>query len=87
MPFIKGITDLNLNVGSSSILAISAQIPPINAADIERFKVAFNGASPVLGILDSALPIYDGVPCLIEHTYRRGRGHGDTLQVQKRSVL
>lgn len=80
MPFIKGITD-----SISSRPAINAQIPPINAVDVERFQVAFDSANPVLGILDSALFIYDGALCLNDHTYLRGRGHHDALE--KRSVL
>jgi len=83
MPFIKGITDPI--AGSSSRSAINSQVPPINAVDIERFQVAFNDANPILGTLDSALFVYDGAPCLIDHTYRRGKGHDDALA--KRSVL
>ena len=60
MPFIKGITDSISD--SSSRPAINAQIPLINTVDVERFQVAFNGANPVLGILDSALFIFTMVP-------------------------
>jgi hypothetical protein len=83
MPFIKGITDPIS--GSPSRPGINAQIPPIGAVDVERFQVAFNGANPILGMLDSALFIYDGAPCLIDHTYRRGKGHDDAFE--KRFVL
>lgn len=82
-PFIKGITDPTS--GPPSRPAINAQIPPISAVDVERFQVALNGASPILGMLDSALFIYDGAPCLIDHTYRRGKGHDNALE--KQSVL
>ena len=57
MPFIKGITD-----SISDRPAINPQIPPINTLDVERFQVAFNGANPILGILDSALFIFTVVP-------------------------
>jgi len=60
MPFIKGITDSISS--SSSRPAINTQIPPINTVDVEQFQVAFNGANPVLGILDSALFIFTMVP-------------------------
>ena len=83
MPFIKGITD-SIS-GSSSTPAINAQIPPINPMDVHRFELAFNGANPVLGILDSALFVYDASFRLNDHTYGRATGHDDALAEQ--SVL
>ena len=83
MPFIKGITD-SIS-GSSSKPAINVQIPPINPVDVKRFELAFNGANPVLGILDSALFVYGASFSPIDHTYGRGQGHDDPLA--GRSVL
>ena len=86
MPFIEGITD-SIQSGALSIPDINVQIPLINAVDVERFQVAFNGANPVLGTLDSALFIHDGAPRLIDHTYCRGKRHDDALEKRLGSVL
>jgi len=77
MPFIKGITD-SIS-GSSSRPAIDVQIPPINPMDIYRFELAFNGANPVLGILNSALFVCDASFCPNDHAYGRATGHDDAL--------
>jgi len=64
MPFIKGITDTV--AGPSTKPANNTQIPPINPVDVERFKASFSGASPVHGILDRALVMYQEfalLPC------------------------
>ena len=49
MPFIKGITDTITGPSRGP----APQIPSINPVDVERFQVAFRGANPVHGILDS----------------------------------
>ena len=83
MPCIKGITD-SIS-GSSTTPAIEAQIPLINPMDVNRLELAFNGANPVFGILDSALFVYDASFRLNDDTYCRAKGHDDALADQ--SVL